>query len=207
MPQPATEASPRPLEIRKYPNRRYYDVTRSRHLTLEEICGLIREGHDVRVTDSKTGTDITAKVLAQIILELDGEKIQVFPVALLQRLIRANDSLVKEFVDRYFNQALAAFMDLRKQFEEQMQAAQSLPPFYPPVSAWNRAFLEPFGFPGGPQKPAATTSAAGAPAPDSDAPGWRDEVRQLREELKSLRARVGGGPTRKRGKAAPKKTK
>ncbi|HZV34316.1 MAG TPA: polyhydroxyalkanoate synthesis regulator DNA-binding domain-containing protein, partial [Verrucomicrobiae bacterium] len=54
------------LDIRKYPNRRYYDVTRSQHLTLEDIRELVREGHDIRVTDSKTSADITPKVLAQI---------------------------------------------------------------------------------------------------------------------------------------------
>lgn len=61
-------ANPRQLEIRKYPNRRYYDVTRSQHLTLEDIRSLVRENYDIRVTDSKSGSDITAKVLAQIIL-------------------------------------------------------------------------------------------------------------------------------------------
>jgi len=34
-------------------------------------------------------------VLAQIILELDAEKIDMFPVALLMRLIRVNDRLVQ----------------------------------------------------------------------------------------------------------------
>jgi hypothetical protein len=37
-------------------------------------------------------------------LELDEEKIEAFPVALLQRLIRVNDEVIKDFVDRYFNQ-------------------------------------------------------------------------------------------------------
>src|SRR5579862_5477218 len=105
------EAShPQQLEIKKYPNRRYYDATRSRHLTMEDIRSLVREGYDIRVTDSKTSADITAKVLAQIILELDAEKIDAFPVALLVRLIRVNDQLVKDFLERYFNQALSMFL-------------------------------------------------------------------------------------------------
>src|SRR5579872_4860512 len=94
-----TEPQTKHLQIRKYPNRRYYDATRSRHLTLEDIRSLVRDGADIRVTDSKTSADITAKVLAQIILELDAEKIDAFPVALLVRLIRVNDQLVKDFVD------------------------------------------------------------------------------------------------------------
>jgi len=36
---------PRTLEIRKYQNRRYYDRTRSRHLSLQQIHKLIIEGY------------------------------------------------------------------------------------------------------------------------------------------------------------------
>ena len=38
--------------IRKYPNRRLYDVTRSKHLTLDELVELIKQGHEVQVIDS-----------------------------------------------------------------------------------------------------------------------------------------------------------
>ena len=51
------------LEIKKYPNRRYYDATHSKHLTLDEIRGLIQQGYDLRVVDAKTSADITAQVL------------------------------------------------------------------------------------------------------------------------------------------------
>ena len=35
------DAAGKKLEIKKYANRRYYDATHSRHLTLEEIRALI----------------------------------------------------------------------------------------------------------------------------------------------------------------------
>src|ERR1051326_7599025 len=121
-----TSGNGKVLDIRKYPNRRYYDSTRSKHVTLEEINSLIREGYEIRVTDSKTGEDITAKVLAQIILELDSPKLEVFPVPLLHRLIRSNQALVTEFVEKYFNQALAAFLDSQRNLEESMRQAMGL---------------------------------------------------------------------------------
>ena len=37
------------LELKKYPNRRYYDATHSRHLTLDEIQSLIQQGYDIQV--------------------------------------------------------------------------------------------------------------------------------------------------------------
>src|SRR5690349_7042017 len=107
----ANESAAKHLDIRKYPNRRYYDATHSKHLTLEEIRSLIRDGYDITVTDSKSGADITAQVLMQIVLELETPKIDSFPVALLVRMIRANDQIVKDFVEKYFNQAFRAYLE------------------------------------------------------------------------------------------------
>src|ERR1043166_8164267 len=108
------------LELKKYPNRRYYDATHSRHLTLEEIRSLIQQGYDLRVIDAETSADITAQVLTQIILELDTRKLDSLPVPLLLRIIRMNDQLVKDFIEKYFNQALKSFQDYQQQLEEQL---------------------------------------------------------------------------------------
>src|SRR4029077_10390978 len=132
------------LEIKKYANRRYYDATHSRHLTLDEIRSLIQQGYDLRVTDAKTGADITAQVLTQIILELDTPKLDSLPVPLLVRIIRMNDQLVKDFIDKYFNQALKSFLDYQQQLEEQIRSTHGLPSAFPSVSAWTKAMLGPF---------------------------------------------------------------
>ncbi len=52
------------LEIKKYPNRRFYDVTRSRHVTLNDLHELVQAGNEIVVTDTATGADITNIVLA-----------------------------------------------------------------------------------------------------------------------------------------------
>ena len=67
------------LQIKKYPNRRYYDATRSCHVTLQEVYDLVRDGQDVCVTDSRTGEDITNLNLMQDMLEKDQPKLDVFP--------------------------------------------------------------------------------------------------------------------------------
>ena len=38
-----------PIRITKYTNRRLYDATNSRHLTLDQLIELIKDGHDVEV--------------------------------------------------------------------------------------------------------------------------------------------------------------
>src|SRR5437763_17036309 len=156
-----TEPTVKRLEIKKYPNRRYYDATHSRHLTLDEIQLLIQQGYDLHVVDAKTGADITAQVLTQIILELDTPKLDSLPVPLLLRIIRMNDQLVKDFIDKYFNQALQSFLDYQRQVEEQIRRTHGLPPLFPSVSAWTKAMLEPFAS-------AFAAQAAGKPAETSE---------------------------------------
>src|SRR5258706_13952920 len=90
------------FEFKKYPNRRFYDVTRSRHVTLSDLYELVRVGKQIRVTDSKTGRDITNIVLTQIILEHDPPKLNLFPASLLHQAIQANQQMVLKFVATYF---------------------------------------------------------------------------------------------------------
>jgi len=169
---------PKQLEIRKYPNRRYYDTTRSRHLTMDEIHVLIRDGYDIQVTDSKTGEDITAQVLTQIILELETKKLDSFPVPLLARVIRMNDQLVKDFIEKYFNQALHSFLEYQRQLEAQLRQVHGLPGVYPAVSAWTKAMLHPF------------TSALGSETP-AKAPPPPETAEQLKAMVKDLQQQVG----------------
>jgi polyhydroxyalkanoate synthesis regulator phasin len=53
--------------IRKYANRKLYDTTTSTYISLTGIWDLVCTGHDVRVVEHETGTDITAAVLSQIV--------------------------------------------------------------------------------------------------------------------------------------------
>ncbi len=78
------------LQIRKYPNRRYYDATRSRHVKLLDIRKAVQAGCSVFVRDSRTGDDITNQVLGQIILHYDGAKLSVIPSEALHHMIRSD---------------------------------------------------------------------------------------------------------------------
>lgn len=181
MPLP-TDLNAKRLEIKKYPNRRYYDTTHSRHLTLDEIRSLIQRGYDLHVVDARSGGDITAQVLTQIILELDTPKIDSLPVPLLMRLIRMNDQLVKDFIEKYFNQALKSFLDYQQQVEEQIRRTHGLPSVFPSVSAWTKAMLEPFA-----SAFSAQSLNKNAPAPPPDANDLQKTVRDLQAELSQLR--------------------
>ena len=93
---------------------------------MEEIFRLIRDGHSVQVSDSKTGEDITTRVLAQLILEQAPGKWAALPAELFHQIIRANDSLLREFVEKYFHRALVAFEKSQREFEQYMRQALGL---------------------------------------------------------------------------------
>lgn len=184
-----TETAARKLEIRKYPNRRYYDTTHSRHLTLEEIRSLIQQGFDITVTDAKTGEDITAQLLTQIILELDTAKLVSFPVPLLVRLIQMNDPMVKDFIEKYFNQALKSFLDYQRQAEEQVRKIHGLPATLPSAAAWTEAMIKPFvsAFGGGSAPP--PSEPPPPPPGKADSGDLRELIRDLQNQVAALQAK------------------
>jgi len=61
-------AAPERHLIKKYANRKLYDTRTSSYITLEGIAGLVRDGHEIKVTDRQTGQDLTQVTLSQIVL-------------------------------------------------------------------------------------------------------------------------------------------
>jgi polyhydroxyalkanoate synthesis repressor PhaR len=169
--------------LRKYRNRRYYDTTRSLHVTLEDIYELVRGGHDIQVTDAQTGEDITTRVLAQIILEQDPLKLDILPVEFLHRVIRANEPLIREFMDRYFSQFLEAYLDSQRQLSEYVRQTMGLGLGPAAGSDWFRMMMRPFG-------QAASSEAAGANPPPRPADATEPDVTQLRKVVDELRQQI-----------------
>ena len=60
-----------PRVIKKYPNRRLYDTTESRYITLADIRRLVAEQVAFNVIDKKSQQDITRSILLQVIAELE----------------------------------------------------------------------------------------------------------------------------------------
>jgi polyhydroxyalkanoate synthesis repressor PhaR len=53
--------------IKRYVNRRLYDVQEKRTVTLQDVAELVKKGEDVMVIDNKTKEDITLPTLFQIL--------------------------------------------------------------------------------------------------------------------------------------------
>lgn len=90
-----TEIPPR--VIKRYPNRKLYDTTESRYITVKEIGALIKENIMVQILDNTTGEDLTHDFLLQVIRNQE-KKWKLFPLKALVDLIRSQASSSTEFV-------------------------------------------------------------------------------------------------------------
>ena len=107
------------IRLKKYANRRLYDMERSVYVTLEDIAFLIRQGHEVIVTDAQTNEDVTAFILTQIVLEEARKKNVLLPSSLLHLMIRHGDRLLGEFFDKYLEQSLKNFLNYKSMADAQ----------------------------------------------------------------------------------------
>lgn len=173
------------LEVKKYPNRRFYDATRKKHVTLADLYEQVRAGRQIRVTDSKTGDDITHVVLTQIILEHDPPKLELFPASLLHQTIQANQQVVRGFIEQYFARAMNAFVDSQNRFDDFMRQAGRA--FISPTAPmeWARNFMTGAFPPRSNSEPAAPQ--AETPPPESAS---SETVRQMQEQLDALTAEL-----------------
>lgn len=162
---------PQLIQVNKYPNRRLYDQTRSRHLTHEELYELVVAGHTVRVSDSKTGQDITSLVLTQALIERSPEKFAAIPAELLHLMIRASESMLRGFAGTWFAQIMRGMGGVGG-------AGSVMPTPFPGF---------PFGFPA-PSTPPPVQQPAAAPPPTDPMDDLRARMDAMMQELAALKA-------------------
>ncbi len=114
-----------PVVIKKYGNRRLYDTSASRYVTLDDIARMVRNGKNVQVVDAKTGEDLTRVTLTQIIMEDAKEQPSGLPVELLRQLIVATDEVGRDFVMWYLRSAFDTYQKLQKTLQSGISGVRS----------------------------------------------------------------------------------
>ena len=95
--------------IKKYANRRLYDASQSKHVTLEDIRAFIVQGEKVTVVEDKTGDDITRPILLQVIAEQEQFGKPILSTPLLESIIRFYGNGMQEFMGRYLEKSVETF--------------------------------------------------------------------------------------------------
>jgi polyhydroxyalkanoate synthesis repressor PhaR len=117
-----------PRVIKKYPNRRLYDTTESRYITLNDVRRLVCEKQDFVVVDQKTHEDITRSILLQVIAEQESGE-PIMSQDFLSQVIRSYGSAMQGFVGSYLENSLKLFANQQQQMRERMNDNGMLDPF------------------------------------------------------------------------------
>ena len=142
---------PEKVVLKKYANRRLYDTEKRAFVSLSQVAELVKQGREIEISDDKTGEDVTAFILTQIVLEEAKKKTLLLPVSLLYLLIRYGDSVLSEFFDNYLEQTLKNYLAYKSAMDNQFRTwlevgqdfsnlTRSLWPILTPFPSWMEFF-------------------------------------------------------------------
>lgn len=77
-----------PRLITRHTNRKLYDPTAKRYVSLADIVDLVVAGQSVRVVEHPGGEDATPRILAQALVDLIKRRAQSLPGGLMETLVR-----------------------------------------------------------------------------------------------------------------------
>ena len=95
------------VKIKKYANRRLYDMSRSCYINISDIADMVRSGHVIEVKDAKSGEDLTASTLLQLFLDLENEGKGVLTGQTLMRILSGETQLGTDAINKTLSASLA----------------------------------------------------------------------------------------------------
>jgi polyhydroxyalkanoate synthesis repressor PhaR len=99
-------------KLKKYPNRRLYDSTASKYVTIKDVRKLISDGESIVVEDSNDGSDLTRSVLMQILSEQEAEgREPILTNRAIEMIIRLYSVRMGRVLSRYVEQSLLTFFN------------------------------------------------------------------------------------------------
>jgi polyhydroxyalkanoate synthesis repressor PhaR len=104
--------------IRKYPNRRLYDVANDGYITLADVKQLVLKSVDFEVVDARSGADITRSILLQIILEEESGATPMFSAEMLAQIVRFHGAAQQTMVGAYMEENVNTLLDIQRKLQE-----------------------------------------------------------------------------------------
>lgn len=134
------------ITIKKYANRRLYNMATSTYITLADVAAMVRAGQEFVVLDARSGEDITRLILTQIIVDAEAQDGAVLPIPFLRDLISAYGDASRAMLPSYLEQSMRAFHEGHARWMAGLQAAApQTAPFSELVQRSVAANIELFG--------------------------------------------------------------
>jgi len=108
--------------IKKYPNRRLYDIKTSSYITIQEVKEMVVKGESLKVVDAKTNEDLTRSIFLQILLEEEAGGLPLFSEDALANIIRFYGHSMQALMGNYLENNIQHFCNFQKQMTEQSQS-------------------------------------------------------------------------------------
>jgi polyhydroxyalkanoate synthesis repressor PhaR len=106
--------------IKKYANRRLYDASQSRHITLDDVRNMVIAGERLKVIEDKTNEDITRLILLQVIADQEQFGRPILSTPVLEALIRFYGNSLQSFLSAYLETSVETFMRQQDLVRSQM---------------------------------------------------------------------------------------
>ncbi|MEZ5424672.1 MAG: polyhydroxyalkanoate synthesis repressor PhaR [Pyrinomonadaceae bacterium] len=117
----AEQKDPDALIIKRYGNRRLYNTETKSYVNYEELAKIVRDGHDIKVIDSKSKEDVTKAVLIQVILEEEKNDKTVLPTEFLFQVLRTREDTLRDFVKNHLAASFNAYLKTKEDFDNRFR--------------------------------------------------------------------------------------
>lgn len=88
-------------KIKRYANRKLYDTTDKKYITLDQISKLIKAGEEISVVDDKTGEDLTLATVSQLLARDKKKKSNKIESGILIQLLRKGPGTLVDYGRKY----------------------------------------------------------------------------------------------------------
>ena len=168
-----------PVVIKKYANRRLYNTATASFVRLDDLHRMVKEGELFMVRDEKSGRDITASILAQILAEEETRGHSVLPHDYLRQALKAYNEGVGPQLAEYLERGMEAFANHQQSVARQMGEMFDPGTAFDRVADISRRNLEEF------QR---SLAAFAGQQPESD--GGDEESEVLERKVRDLEQRI-----------------
>jgi polyhydroxyalkanoate synthesis repressor PhaR len=117
-----------PRVIKKYPNRRLYDTTESRYITLADVRKLVVDHVEFVVIDKKSQDDITRSILLQVIAEQEQVAEPVMSRDFLAQVIRSYGGAMQGVMGSYLEQSMKLFTAQQREIRDRVKSVVGVDP-------------------------------------------------------------------------------
>ncbi len=117
--------------IKKYKNRRLYDIEMSQYITINELQRYVIEGILFQVIDSESNKDITNITLLQIFVEMEANALPFLSSDMLRQLIVLSHHPMSKSCKSMLEQMMLMMTG-------QLQQGAYLSDYQQPIDAWNK---------------------------------------------------------------------